>query len=673
MKPRHNIYRLIALFFVVASAGQLYAQNTNPNDDITLLGSVGVFGAFGIHSHSVDFRGLPGVPSCCPQYSSGSGNGFSLGALYEFPVNSFLDVEIRGLFSTVGGTLSANERKFVFDGKKSVVGLFEHTIATDFSTIAIAPSVKYAVFNALKVSVGISAGLLKGATYSQQERLITPDDILFENDSRTRLASSGNITETRSFHIGATAGISYELPLNSNATMIAAPEISYTFGLTDVLEKETWKVHTLRLGVALKYAWYQYPELAPPTIDMPPPPEVDFTLNTTVGNSLITGSVRGQFVDESGNPAQGQVLDIKNITSTNVAALVNYVFFDDSSAVIPQRYSQLSILEAENFRLRDLESSGTLGIYYNILNIVGKRMQLYPDATITLTGCTSGGDSEKDKPNLSKDRVDAVRSYLMDFWKIDSKRIGVKYRDIPEIASNIKNEDGLAENRRVEITSKSWEILDVLSFNDTVRQLSSPIIALNAQAKAGAGVAKWQITASQSRKVLKEYKGNSEIPSEPFKWNLAKEPNTIPKLGEPISLSIDITDKEGKSELFMGTPITIKQYYDQKERIETFSLIIFGFNVSSVNETNQRILNMIKARITPNSIVTVTGFTDRTGAADYNQKLSDRRAKEIGKILKVPEGKSGGKGGSELLYDNNLPEGRFYCRTVRVTIETPIQ
>lgn len=672
MKSRRTIYRFIALLFVMASAGQLYAQETNPNDEITFLGSVGVFGAFGINIHSVDFTGLPGVPSCCPQYSSGRGNGFSLGGLYEFPVTPTLNVEVRGLFSTVSGTLSTNETKLVFDGKKSVEGLFEHTITTDFSTIAIAPSVKYTVFNSLKVSAGINAGLLEGGTYSQQERLITPDDILFENDTRTRLASSGTITEVSKFQLGLSAGVSYELPLNSSSTFIAAPEISYTFRLTNALQDESWKIHTLRFGVALKYAWYHYPELVPPKIDIPPPPEVDFTLSA-IERSTLTGSLRRQLLADSGSTNAIQVLDVRNITSTNVAALVNYVFFEDSSAVIPQRYSQLSLLEAENFRLSDLESSGTLGIYYNILNVVGKRMQLYPNATITLTGCISGGDSEKDKPNLSKERVDAVKNYLVDFWKIDPKRINSVYRGIPETASNIKNEDGLAENRRVEITSKSWEILDVLSFNDTVRQLSAPTLAMAAKVEAGAGLATWQITAAQAKKVLKEFKGTGDIPDEPFVWDLIKEPNTIPKLTEQISLSLEVTDREGNTESYAAEPLPVKQFYDQKERIETFSLIIFGFNVSSVNETNQRILDMIKTRIAKNSIVTVTGFTDRTGAADYNLKLSDRRAKEIGKILKVPESKSDGKGGSELLYDNELPEGRFYCRTVRVTIETPIE
>lgn len=662
----------IGLIAILNCVQTMQAQNSNLGEEIKFLGSVGLTGAYGMQNHSVNFNGLPDVPSCCPTYSTGNGKGMSFGGIYEFPVSQSVSFEFRGLISTLSGTFKANETKLVFDGNSSVSGVFEHTIESKFTSIDFIPGIRFSVLNGLKVNLGMSAGWITGATYTQEERLITPSDLLFENDSRSRLNYSGTISKVNNFQLRAVGGLSYDLPLNANETMIASPEISYSLGFMDVLQTDSWKANSLRVGISLKYAWYKYPELIEPTIDKPSLPEPEAP-ELTLKRVVISGSASGEFLDEVGNPAKAQILDIKNITSTNVSALVNYVFFDDSSAVIPPRYTLLSRGEVENFRLKDLEGSGTLPIYYNILNVVGSRMKLYPDANIILTGCLSGGETERDNPRLSKDRVDAVKEYLTDTWGIDPKRIAVKYRGTPEVPSNIKNEDGLAENRRVEITSKTWEILDVLSFNDTVRQLTVPVIALKADVKAELGIEKWRITASQDKKMLKQFTGVSDIPSDKFIWDLVKEPQSIPKQGDPISLTIDVTDREGNTATIKGEPIKIKQFYDQKERIETFSLIIFGFNLSSVNEANQRILEMIKGRITPKSIVTVTGFTDRTGAADYNQKLSDRRAKEIGKMLKVQEDKSEGKGGSELLYNNDLPEGRFYCRTVRVTIETPIE
>jgi outer membrane protein OmpA-like peptidoglycan-associated protein len=640
--------------------------------DITFLGSVGIVGASSLTSHSLDIRSLPGVPSCCPQYKNGTGAGFTLGALYELPVNSAMTLEIKGMFTRKTGTITALETKLIYDGKGSADGIFEHTIDATLTKIELVPTLRYKITGGLKALAGGSIGLASGATYAQQERLITSSNVLFENDSRSRLQSSGIISGTAAFQAEIHAGLSYNVPLNSNATWIASPQATYSFGITNILQNEKWNVNSLNFGIAIRYAWYKYPELITPSIDKIELSEPVIALDP-MQQSTISGSVRSQFVDESGSPAKGQVLDIKNITSTNVSALVNYVFFDDTSAVIPARYTLLDKAQAADFILKDLEGTGTLPIYYHILNVIGKRMQLYPESGITLTGCASGGENEKDKPQLPKQRAEVLKNYLTDVWGIDAKRITFKSRTLPEVASNVKNEDGLAENRRVEITSKSWELLDVLSFNDTLRQLSSPIIALNAEAKADNGIASWRITATQDRKKLKEFIGTSSPAGEKLLWDLREDPNSVPKLSEPVNITMDITDKDGRTEVIKCQPIRIKQLYDQKERIETFSLIIFGFNMSSVNEANQRIIDLIKSRIAKNSIVTVTGFTDRTGAAEYNQKLSDRRAKEIGKLLNVREERSTGKGGSELLYDNNLPEGRFYSRTVRVTIETPIE
>ena len=49
--------------------------------------------------------------------------------------------------------------------------------------------------------------------------------------------------------------------------------------------------------------------------------------------------------------------------------------------------------------------------------------------------------------------------------------------------------------------------------------------------------------------------------------------------------------------------------------IERFSLILFDFDRDDLNASNRRIADFIKARISPGSIVTITGYTDRIGDA----------------------------------------------------------
>lgn len=664
----------VLLIILLLACTDSKAQNAdNADAEITFRGSIGVSGAFGPNTHSASFKGLPTVPSCCPQYATGSGTGLTFGGLFETPLMTNLSLEVRGLFTTNNGTFTASETKLIFDGKNSVDGLFEHTITTNLSSIGVLPSLRIPLIGALNASAGMNIAFIMGSAYTQQERLVSPGDMMFENDSRTRLNSEGSIAQIRALQMGFTGGISYDVPLNYNATLLATPELSYTYGLTDILQNDKWKVHSLRFGIALKYAWYKFPELIEPTIDPPAMAEPEIQTFAALKPPSISGSIHGRLMDRMGKIVPGHVLEVKNITSTYSSALVNYVFFDDTSAVLPARYVQLPQAQTEYFTLKDLEGTGTLQIYYNILNIVAKRMQLYPEITITVTGCTSGGESEKALPMLSRQRAEVVRNYLVDIWKIDPKRIEMKYRGAPEVASNIKNAEGLSENRRVEITSKSWELFDVVTFNDTVRQLSVPMISIEAEAKSESAIESWRVTASQEKVLLKEFRGTGDVPKDKLRWNFVVEPQTIPRLSLPISFTLDITDYEGSTRVVKSDAVKIKQLYDQKERIETFSLITFGFNQSSVDESNMRIINLIKTHIAKNSIVTVTGLSDRIGDVDYNFKLSERRAKEIGRLLGVPDEKSSGLGGSNLLYDNDLPEGRFYSRTVRVVIETPIQ
>ena len=48
------------------------------------------------------------------------------------------------------------------------------------------------------------------------------------------------------------------------------------------------------------------------------------------------------------------------------------------------------------------------------------------------------------------------------------------------------------------------------------------------------------------------------------------------------------------------------------------------------------------------------------------------RADAAAQALGIPVKEAVGRGEKELLYDNDLPEGRYYCRTVTVIVETPV-
>ena len=87
---------------------------------------------------------------------------------------------------------------------------------------------------------------------------------------------------------------------------------------------------------------------------------------------------------------------------------------------------------------------------------------------------------------------------------------------------------------------------------------------------------------------------------------------------------------------------------------------------------HKRLIEKMKMEIKDNSDITIFGYTDRVGDSAFNKKLSEDRASVVAKALGL-ENKAhiNGLGETQDLYSNILPEGRFFCRTVIITIETP--
>jgi outer membrane protein OmpA-like peptidoglycan-associated protein len=70
----------------------------------------------------------------------------------------------------------------------------------------------------------------------------------------------------------------------------------------------------------------------------------------------------------------------------------------------------------------------------------------------------------------------------------------------------------------------------------------------------------------------------------------------------------------------------------------------------------------------------VTGYTDRLGEIAQNQQLANGRANSAARELKVPSNKLMIKGiGNAATFNQELPEGRLYTRTVDIVIQTPIR
>jgi len=103
--------------------------------------------------------------------------------------------------------------------------------------------------------------------------------------------------------------------------------------------------------------------------------------------------------------------------------------------------------------------------------------------------------------------------------------------------------------------------------------------------------------------------------------------------------------------------------------------ILFATDSAALNVNLQSDLYVLAESLNkyPNSYVTVTGHTDNTGSAAYNQDLSERRAMSVASVLRSG-GVSGsrirtvGAGESQPIATNATADGRQQNRRVDITI-----
>ncbi|MBI3259672.1 MAG: OmpA family protein [Ignavibacteriae bacterium] len=663
--------KLFPFILFLAIAGELHAQLENTGDIVRWR--FGVLAGLSANQYAANFKGLPNVPSCCPSYSSGSGNGLLGGIMAMIPITDQFEIGLRVGYQNISGTLLATETQTVDKGKM-IEGVFEHTITTSIGLLAAEPSIDFTIMNSLSGRVGFLVGIPLGGTFTQKERIVEPTTIVYtENGQKDRLNYSGKLPDASIIMAALSVGLSYALPMNRNESLHLVPEASYSYGLTNLMTSRDWKVNGLRFAVGLRYSFI---DLAAPAIPEPEkfePTTPAIAMDITPQKQLkFNGPVRRAVTDSSGAAIQ-LPLEVKNLVSSNMYALMNYIFFDSLSSEFPERYHRMSQKDATTFTPKMLDGSSTLQIYYNILNILGWRMKVeLPSSTIKVIGCNSNLGGEQDNRELSRARAEKVKQYLVDVWGISGDRISIQVRNLPEIPSNSSNKDGIAENRRVEIIPNHIEMLEPLVFSDTTRTMSASSIRISSKVTSDAGESSWAAELNQNGRILGSKTGKGKLP-ETVDCPFAEFPQGLPKDNSPIDVKLTVTDNEMKSITNSADLIPVIQTFQQKMRIEKFNLIVFGFNVSAISPMNQLILDLIKKQIKPNSTVQITGHTDRMGNSDYNQRLSIRRAAEIARVLKVSETNANGVGGETSLFDNDLPEGRFYSRTVRIVVETPLE
>jgi len=396
---------------------------------------------------------------------------------------------------------------------------------------------------------------------------------------------------------------------------------------------------------------------------------VKFKVNQTQAKLVVT-------------PASVTIEEIKTIDSS---PMLGQIYFDKESSQIPSQYVRFSS-SGETAGFDEQKFRDTLEKYYQLLNIVGKRLVEASTATITLVGCNDNIGTEKGNKKLSGQRAEAVKNYLQTVWNIAPERIAIEARSLPATPSTSRSAEGQAENRRVEIRSEDPAILAPIRSTYLVTRIDVPALILIPDLISAHGIDSWKITATNTAGQLAELSGKGAPAKETNIPLSAGRDLRALAAGGDISVKMELQDRKGQNMVLSPAAIKVN-FIETSKRVaqkqdlriqEKYALILFDFDKDTIGGANQEIINKIVARIKtlPQANVEIVGHTDNIGKEAYNIKLSERRALAVYKQLTAAYGEGAadrirhsGVGPNSPLYENVSPEARSFNRTVTITLE----
>jgi hypothetical protein len=454
---------LLVFLLILVSVSSGKAQDT-------LKWRAGITAGAGLNIHSSDFQNLPGIPNCCEKFSGGLGGGMYFGGLFEYPVADKFLAGFRASYRVLSGELTAEEEEIMMSQYLTpITGTFTHFLKAEITEVGIAPMVIWQPTPGLNLHLGGRFAYMLDADFEQYEEIGASDDFIFSDTrSKVRNEFSGELPNNSRYMYSLILGAGYEFPLNKEGTMLLQPEIFYMQGLSPVIEDYTWNIGQLSAGVSLKITAPKEKPLEHRSIDIFQVDTLYIEKEGVISNKFGRGersAVESEYVsgdtlyhirtisavdtfyippkegvfplvrlvgiDYDGGETERPTFKIEEFITNKYMPVLNYIFFDENSSEIPARYNRLRGDEANRFEVANLQHD-EFDNHRDVLNILGKRLSENGDFKITLTGCNAGTGKEKENLELSRQRAESVKRYLVETWGINPENIKTEARNLPE-------------------------------------------------------------------------------------------------------------------------------------------------------------------------------------------------------------------------------------------------
>ena len=661
--------------------------------------------SFLFNSHSSDFENLGVANSCCPGFTSSFGTGLGINLNYQYLLSENWSL-LAGLgYNNLSTDFIVEENKVInLDGENPLDATIEQKVRSTLSAVLLNLGAEYNLSNHLDLLFGYRLGLPSDVEYRQTEKILSPASALFnETDSKTRTDVSGSI-ENSLMH-SLFANLAYRFYTNSEKSTYLRPNIGYAFGLNSINQEMNLIPSNFNIGLDLVYSFgigggsdvqieennevkrsvYKNTQTNESEIkDLAISSEVIET-NKELGNSGVnqqenpTLIIRPLLVNNEGDRQDKNFIYIDEVKSKRLVPLLNYIFFDKDSTHIPIRYSKISKARTSDFSLDSLFDENTLDIYHHVLNIIGKRMIENPGSKLNIAGTKSSDENSQNSKVLAIERAKSVQNYLTDVWGINANRLSLSALDSPNTPSSGNSEEALEENRRVELYSSNPNLLKPVLLNDVLYRPITKTMKFFTVVDTNLKDYNWKLSIVDNQDRILFEDESKDLPPLTLDYNITESIANEISNSNRLSYRFTLTDAANERQSLAGdfniliNTIEEKNSKNEKDvRVDKYSLILFDYDGHQLKESNKDIIKLIKSNINKNSKLTISGYTDKIGDPNYNKTLSEKRVNSVAnEFNSVNIDNLYHYGETIILYNNKLPEGRFYSRTVEIEAITP--
>ena len=640
---------------------------------------------------------FPGIPTCCDLLSPTQGWAGSILGEYTTWIRDNLALESAlGITSATSSLASSSFVGYALDGTddNAKVVRAESETRVSLSSVSLEGRIlgswllsSYALSRP-HLFGGISANYTLSGNIEQREELLSPASAVFEDTrTNTRLVYSESVTSRLqpwlTFCVGA--GITPVAAERFDLRTRLSAELPLTKIVSEAGKGLSYGLARLDVSVLFK----SRPAIVTPPA-LPPVRErflvAELTVKARTGSSTLRDTA---------------VIDVTQALGRRVYSLLPFVFFSRGSADINDKYVQLTRNESQAYRpatsvvLADTSSASdtkaTLELYYNLLNIVGRRMRVeYPNAELTIKGYCDNQGVERNNVELSTRRAVAVRNYLRDVWQIDTSRLVITSGVLSPTAASTTmlderdRADGHEENRRVELESSVTEVLDPVVITDTLLSITRPVLVAMPRIVSDSTDHTWQLETQCAAAAAHLIEGAAS-PLQQYVLDSAACLVTGARDQSEIVSTLHVTASDGRHvDASAKIPVTTSTRTVFMRRTDG-DTIQYRFRLTQFQYNNQRMLaaqsSIIQRYITPllpeDAAVQIYGYTDRKGPAELNLKLAQDRVRETQSAFPSAQQTTAlavGEGTDiiKVPFDNATPEGRLYNRTVEIRVLIPV-